>query len=155
MLRMCRHIFVSGKDFLLDSEFCNAKGIIELKTKGVHTESLIKKWRCWPKEVPGDLIDTHFEDKEGGDIWMAEFRTENNKLFKRFCMKEPDYVTKIMASWITLDKLEGARKIRYFIDSSGTKNTKQFTYRQKFGINFRCRHQVYDHNNQRHALIYL
>ena len=44
-------------------------------------------------------------------------------------MKESDYVMKIMASWITLDELSGARKRKYFIDISGTKETKQFTYR--------------------------
>ena len=30
-------------------------------------------------------------------------------------MKEPDYVMKIMASWMTLDELEGARTRRYLI----------------------------------------
>ena len=78
-------------------------------------------------------------------------RNEDNKLFKIFCMKDPDYVMKIVASWITLDELEGARTRRYFIDSSGTKETKQFTYRQPYGISFRYRHQVDDHNNRRHA----
>ena len=55
---------------------------------------------------------------------MIDVRTEDNKLFKIFCMKYPDYVMKIVASWITLDELEGARTRRYFIDSSGTKETK-------------------------------
>ena len=45
-------------------------------------------------------------------------------------MKEPDYVMKILASWITLDELYGARTRRDFIESSGTKETKQFTYRK-------------------------
>ena len=36
-------------------------------------------------------------------------------------MKDPDCVMKIMASWMTVDELEGARTRRYFIDSSGTK----------------------------------
>ena len=70
-------------------------------------------------------------------------------------MKEPDYVMKIIAGWIKLDILEGARIRRYFIDSSGTKETKQFTYRKPFGINFRYINQVDDHNNWRHAPIYL
>ena len=54
-------------------------------------------------------------------------RTEDNKLFKTFCMKDPDYVTKIMYSWMTLDELEGASTRRYLIDSSGKKDTKKFT----------------------------
>ena len=39
-------------------------------------EDLIKKRRCCPKIVPGDLIDTHFEDKGVGDVGMIEARTE-------------------------------------------------------------------------------
>ena len=66
-------------------------------------------------------------------------------------MKELDYVMKIMASWMTLDKLEGARTRRDFIDSSEMKETKQFTYRQPFGIHLRYRNEVDDHNNRIHA----
>ena len=41
------------------------------------------KKRCyWPKLFPGDLIDTHFEDKEVSDVGIIEARTEDNKLFK-------------------------------------------------------------------------
>ena len=36
-------------------------------------------------------------------------------------MKEPDYLMKIMASWMTLDELEGARTRRHFVDRIGTK----------------------------------
>ena len=70
-------------------------------------------------------------------------------------MKEPDYAMKIMVSWMTLDELEGARKRRYFIDISGTKETKKFTYRHPFGIYFIYRHQVNNHNNQIHVTISL
>ena len=65
---------------------------------------------------------------------MIESITEYNKLFKIFCMKEQDYVMKIMASWMTLDELEVAKKIINCIDSSGTKERNQFAYRQLFGI---------------------
>ena len=70
-------------------------------------------------------------------------------------MKEPDYVMKIMASWMTRDALEGAGTRRYFKDRSGTKETNQFTYRQPFGIHFRYIHQLDDHNNWIHAPISL
>ena len=36
---------------------------------------------------------------------MIEAITEDNKLFKIFCMKELDYLMKIMASWTTRDEL--------------------------------------------------
>ena len=45
-----------------------AKGITELKAKVVYALYLIKKRRYWPKGVPGDLIDTNFEDNEVGDV---------------------------------------------------------------------------------------
>ena len=54
---------------------------------------------------------------------MIEVITEYNKLFKIFCMKDPDNLTKIMASCMTLDELEGARTREYFIDSSRTNDT--------------------------------
>ena len=49
------------------------------------------------------------------------------------------------------DGLEGAKTIIEFMDSSGTKGTKQFKYRQPFGIYFRYIQQVYDQNNWIHA----
>ena len=70
-------------------------------------------------------------------------------------MKDPDCVMRIMASWMTLDELEGARTRIYFIDSSRTKGKKQFTHRQINGIHFRYIQQVGDHNNWKYAPIYL
>ena len=155
MLRMCRPIFGSGKDVVLETGFFFAKGFSEIEAKDVYESALIKKRRYWPKVVPGDLIDNHFEDKQVGDFGMIEESTEDNKLFKIFCMKEPDFVMKIMVSWMKLDELEGASTGRYFIDSSGTKETKQFTYRQQFWLHLRYIYQVNSHNNQRHAPISL
>ena len=84
---------------------------------------------------------------------MVESITEDNKLFKIFCMRYPDYVMKIMASWTTLDELEGARTSRYFIDRSGTKDINDFTYRQILGIHFIYIHQGENHINWIHAPI--
>ena len=67
------------------------------------------------------MIDTYFEDKEISDVGMIETRTEYNKLIKIFFIKELDYAMKIMVSWMALDKLEDAKKRRYFIDSSRMK----------------------------------
>ena len=86
---------------------------------------------------------------------MIEARTEDNKLFEIVCMKETDHVMKILESWMTIDELEGSSTRRYFIEISDTKDTKQLTYRQPFGIHLSYRHQVYDHNNRRHAPISL
>ena len=62
---------------------------------------------------------------------------------------------KMMVSWMKFYELEGAKKRRDFIDSSGTKDTKKFTYHHPFGIQFRYRHQVEDLNNSIHAKNYL
>ena len=39
---------------------------------------------------------------------MIEARNEDHKLFKIFSMKDLDSLINIMASWVTLDELEGA-----------------------------------------------
>ena len=41
---------------------------------------------------------------------MFEERTQDNKIFQVFYMKELDYVVKIMVSWMTLDELEVEKK---------------------------------------------
>ena len=87
MLKMCGPIFLLGKAVVLDSGFCVTKSIKELKEKGVYMENLIKKWRYWSKVVTSDLFDNHFEDKYVGDVGMVDARTEDNKLFKIFCIK--------------------------------------------------------------------
>ena len=79
------------------------------------------------KVIPGDLINTHFEDKEVGDFGMIEEMNEYNKLFIIFWMKETYFVIKTTASCMTLDELEGANTRRYFIDIIATKETKKFT----------------------------
>ena len=99
----------------------------------MYAGALIKKRCYWPKGFPGDLIDNHFEDKDIGDVGMIEARTQDNKSFRIFFMKDPDYVMTILASCMKLDELEGAKTRREFIYSSGMKETKQFTYRQPFG----------------------
>ena len=70
MLRMCRPIFGSGKAVILASGFCVAKGVTDFEAKCVYVAALIKKWHYWMKGVPGDFIDTHFEDKDVGDVGM-------------------------------------------------------------------------------------
>ena len=80
MLRIFRPIFVSEKDVVLDSGFCVSKGIADPEAKGVYAAALIKKRHYWPKAVPGDLIDSHFENQEVGDVQIIVTRTEDNKL---------------------------------------------------------------------------
>ena len=62
---------------------------------------------------------------------------------------------KIISSCMKLFKLEGENSGIDFIESSGMKEKKQFTCQNPFGITFRYIHKVDDHNNRRHAPMYL
>ena len=84
MLRLCRSIFGSKKPVVLYSGFCVVKGITQIEAKGVYAAALIKKQRYCPKLIPGQFIDTHFEDKQVGNVLMIEAITEDNKLFEFF-----------------------------------------------------------------------
>ena len=88
---------------------------------------------------------------------MLEFYRQILKIIicLKIFMKNMDYVMRIMASFMTLDELEGKRKRRNFSDSSGTNYMKRFIYWQPFGIYFRYIHQVYNHNKQINASIHL
>ena len=89
------------------SGFCVANGIVALATKVVYAGDLIKKCRFWPKGVPGNLVGRNFAYKEVGGVDILEDATEDGRPFHIFCSKKPDYIMKIMASWMTLDDLEG------------------------------------------------
>ena len=67
LLRLCQRVRGSGRVVILDSGFCVLEGIFELRKMGVYAGALNKKRRYWPKHVPGQLINTHFKDKEVGN----------------------------------------------------------------------------------------
>jgi hypothetical protein len=115
---------------VLDSGFCVSKGITALEAKGVYAGALIKKRKYWPtKGVPGGVIDRHFANKEVGNVDMVEVMTEEGpqgRPFKIFCFKEPDYVMKIMATWMTLDELPGADTRQDYKGQDGQSLVKLF-----------------------------
>ena len=94
-------VWGSGKVFVLDSDFCVLKAIIELNKKGVYAAAQIKKRRYWPKYIPGDAIISKFENKEvcASDASQGEL---DNVRFHVVDMKEPDYVMMIMTTYGTL-----------------------------------------------------
>ena len=112
---MCRPIFGTGKADNLNSGFCMAKVITYLELKGVYDRSLIKKQRSLTKGNSGELIETHFQDKEVSDVRIIEKITQDNKYFRIFCMKDPYSVMNIMATWITINELESENRRRNFI----------------------------------------
>ena len=80
---------------------------------------------------------------------MLEAATEYSRPYHIFCFKETDYVMKIMASWMTLDDLDGANTKHNYKGRDGQSLMKIFTYRNPFGLHFRYRHQVKNNNNRR------
>ena len=85
---------------------------------------------------------------------MLKARTQDNNSLLIFCMKETDYMINILASWKMFDEFEVEKTRRDFIYSSGTKDQKQFSHRQLFGIHFWYINQVDDHNNWLHVSIF-
>ena len=104
MLRICEPIFSTGMCVVIYSGFCVSKGITALLEVGVYAAELIKKLKYWPKGVPGDAINKYFADKDVTHVDMLEAITEEGtegKAYKIFCFKEPEYVMKIMATWVS------------------------------------------------------
>ena len=102
LLRLCKSIYGAGKIVILDSGFCVLEGLIELRKVGVFAGALVKKRRYWPKYVMGDMIDAHFTGMEVGST--DSYRgTLMDTQYDIFCMKESDYVMKIMSTYGGVD----------------------------------------------------
>ena len=143
MLQMCEPIFSTVKCVVIDSGFCVSKGITALLEVGVYAAALIKKRKYWPKGVPGDAIDEYFSGKDVTHVDMLEAITEEGpegKAFKIFYFKELEYVMKIMATWMTLEELDGADTRREYKGRDGDSLARIFKYRQPVGLYFRYLH---------------
>ena len=71
-----------------------------------------------------------------GYVDMLEADTEGSNPFRVFCLKESEYIMKIMALWMTLDNLEGAKPNCSYKGRDGEPLVKIFKYRQPFGFKF-------------------
>ena len=151
LLRLCKTLYGTGRIVILDSGFCVLQGIIELRKKGVFAGALIKKRRYWPKHVPGDMIDEHFKDKEVGSTDSLKGRLDGIH-YDIFCMKEPEYVMKIMSTYGGLLENDGQKDSvrKYKVDGEGKETT--FKYTIPFSNHFNYRHIVDDHNGIRHQV---
>lgn len=151
LLSLCKNLYGTGKIVILDSGFCVLEGLIELRKKGVFGGALIKKRRYWPKHVPGDMIDAHFTEKEVGSTDSLKGKLDGVH-YDIFCMKEPEYVMKIMSTYGGLlendHQKESLRK--YKVD--GEDREKRFKYTIPFSNHFDYRHMVDDHNSIRHQV---
>ena len=153
LLRLTDSIHHSGRVVIMDSGFCVLLALAKLASYGVYSSAVIKKRRYWPKYINGDAIDIHFEGKEVGSVdalpgWLEAHR------FRIFCMKEEDYVMKLMATYGALKPINEGKTQRS-VTENGQRVNKTFHYTEPFYNHFKFRHQVDDHNNLRHSPISL
>ena len=119
-------MYTTGKIVILDSGFCVLEGLIALRKVGVFAGALIKKRCYWPKYVPGDVIDDHFKDKHVGAVDSLKGTLEDVN-YDIFCMKEPDYVMKIMSTYGGLIENDWQKESsRTFKDSYGDAQNIRF-----------------------------
>ena len=80
---------------------------------GVYGQSLIKKRMCWPKNVPGDAIDSYFANKELGSAkTFGQVFYGNPFLFH--CNKDDRYVTKLMSTHGLISEIPNHKTYRRF-----------------------------------------
>eukprot|EP00559_Dactyliosolen_fragilissimus_P002711 CAMPEP_0184872744 /NCGR_PEP_ID=MMETSP0580-20130426/41459_1 /TAXON_ID=1118495 /ORGANISM="Dactyliosolen fragilissimus" /LENGTH=665 /DNA_ID=CAMNT_0027375583 /DNA_START=1012 /DNA_END=3007 /DNA_ORIENTATION=+ len=151
LLRLCESLYTSGKVVILDSGFCVLKALIALRQKGVFASALIKKRKYWPRYINGDAIATHMASKQVGECDSLR-GTLDAVPYDVFCMKEPDYIMKLMSTYggLTFPKNQRISK-RTWKENGETKNIT-FQYTEPFANHFNYRHAVDDHNNLRHGL---
>lgn len=151
LLQMLKSYFASGKYVVLDSGFCVLKGIVELRKRGLFACSLIKKRRYWPTLVAGDAMQQYFDGKEVGSV-DAVAGTLDEVPYNIWCMKEPDYVMRMMATGGALLPDDNCKEATRNWMENGAAKSKKFQYTKPFDWHFKYRHAVDDHNNLRHAL---
>ncbi|KAI2510975.1 Transposase IS4 [Fragilaria crotonensis] len=134
----------------MDSGFSVLKALIKLALVGVFASAVIKKRRYWPKYINGGAIDTHFEAKEIGTTESLPGVMDGVQ-FRIYCMKEEDYVMKLMATYGALRQIEEGKTQRSVTRRNGQRENVSFHYTEPFYNHFKYRHQVDDHNNLRHS----
>ena len=154
LLRLTKSIHHSGRVVIMDSGFCVLQALVKLASFGVYSSAVIKKRRYWPKYIDGDRIDSQFDFAEVGQTNSLP-GTLDGKKFKVFCMKEEDYVMKLMATYGALQSVDEGATQRSVTRQSGIRENVSFKYTEPFFNHFKFRHQVDDHNNNRHSPISL
>ncbi|KAL9187551.1 hypothetical protein ACHAXT_001654 [Thalassiosira profunda] len=146
MLRMHEPIKRTGKASTMDSGFAVSAGVTGMKSAlGLYGQSLVKKkGRYWPRGVPGDYIDAHFQDKEIGSCETLQTEFEGETMFIH-CMKEEKYVTKLMSTFGTLDEVESHKTWR-----RTAAGEVRFNYPEPVSLHNKAKHWVDDHNQRRH-----
>ena len=104
MLETTNPVHHTGKVVSMDCGFFVLVRITAMHNFGVYGKSLIKKQRYWPKNVPGDAIDSYFANKELGSA--KTFRQIfDGKPFLVHFHKDNRYVTKLMSTHGIINKI--------------------------------------------------
>ena len=103
-----------------------------------------KKRGNWPRGVPGDAIDSYFEDLPLGHCETLVTEHDNVE-FRLHCCRDSKYVLKIMSTHGVLDENQDHPTWR-LVDGEW----KTFKYAKPFSRHNRAKHWVDDHNNRRH-----
>ena len=111
LLRLTDSIAHSGRIVIMDSGFCVLKALIKLASVGVYASAVIKKRHYWPKYIDGAAIDARFEDNEIGTTDSLP-GIINGVQFRIYCMKEEDYVMKLMATYGALKPIKEGKTQR-------------------------------------------
>ena len=77
--------------------------------------ALINKRRYCPKCIKRDDAKTHFSDREVGAVDACTRQLDGVK-FHVSCMKEPDYVMRLVTTYSTTELMGDARTRTYKID---------------------------------------
>jgi hypothetical protein len=150
LLRLTESIHHSGRVVIMDSGFCELQALVKLASFGVYSSAVIKKRRYWPKYIDGGEIDSHFDFKEVGKTDSLPGTLDGTN-FKVFFMKEEDYVMKLMATYGALRTVDEGATQQSITRRSGIRENVSFKYTKPFFNHFKFRHQVDDHNNNRHS----
>ena len=153
MMRLTKSIHNTGKIVEQDSGFCVFEGIVAQHDVGVYGDALIKKRRYWPKHVPGDEIDAAMADAPVGTVKTLKGKVNGRDAFIH-CLKEEEYVTKIMSMFGTQKHVLAHQTRRsYKNPTTGQQSVLEFTYTEPFSRYYKARHSVDDNNNRRHQPI--
>ena len=123
---MMKPIHCTEKVVTGDSGFYVMWGVMALHTHGLFGQFLIKKRQYWPQQVPSDQINEYMKGKELGAV-ESFVQDLGGVPFYIHCCRDADYITKIMSTHRTLDKVEG-HLIWWCIDGEW----KSFRYAEHF-----------------------
>ena len=144
MLETTNPVHHTGKVVSMDCGFFVLVRITAMHNFGVYGKSLIKKQRYWPKNVPGDAIDSYFANKELGSAKTFRQVFDGNP-FLVHCHKDDRYVTKIMSTHGLINEISTHKTYRRVAGE-----WKTFNYTEPISRHNHSKHWVDDVNARSH-----